>query len=820
MASSIFTKGGGAGIGSYILVFRNGVLSPDTDFAKVRGAYDSGDTIYFSIIDEQSSEALISTTGWVGVNNELHLIARDFDDNKTYSIVIEENGHFEDADIRIEDGIDLDGKIVSSDIEIEGNSLNVSEPKEPGVLPEYVDSIKQGDAIIPIHDPRLEEALAEKADLVDGKVPASQLPSYVDDVVEYPSFSDFPNPGESGKIYVALDTNLVYRWGGSEYILISSAASVLEYPSASNFPNPGQAGVIYIADDENRQYRWDANASAYEQLSQEDEIAIVAYQTADPLNDIQMRKAAEGKLYINAFYGEHFAFPLGETATDYVFEMVYSTTSTYTDEVVRENSLQQRIYHLGKQSRLLSISEDYITRSVAATEDNFLPFGADPLQNGKRLIREANVVGKLIPSYTALDADKLVKINASGTGVEFGTISALLTAETTWAELKARRDAGQLVPGMWYRITDYQFTTVTPNTSVGQGAFDLLVFADSASSINEEARAVAHAGDAYFASCDLGAWKIWYDLDNDASLYGWADETNGKGVIFRMIDEYGNDCPYDFKHCLFSKDGVYDSVYTFSYDDRWDTSVGDYTAVDASLYKDKRCENNVMVRGANYETGKYELPFNVILGKQGRVFSSYDNLFGPGSSDNLLRDSCQGNRLAGLCVGNVIGSHCSGNTLENQVVGNVIGDYCVRNAIGDDYNVLGDYCQENRINGIECVLGEHCSRNALEWGCEYVEMGDYCEYCSFLGGNISVTLGEASGVADYCSNIIVDPGCSYAYVTSADTEASEANKLQNVRVCAGVRGLSESGRKTLTVPDRNLAYETAFKANGTEEIII
>lgn len=65
-----------------------------------------------------------------------------------------------------------------------------------------------------------EEALAGKADLVDGKVPASQLPSYVDDVVEYADVAHFPETGESGKIYVALDTGYTYRWSGSGYIQI------------------------------------------------------------------------------------------------------------------------------------------------------------------------------------------------------------------------------------------------------------------------------------------------------------------------------------------------------------------------------------------------------------------------------------------------------------------------------------------------------------------------------------------------------------------------------------------------------------------------
>lgn len=61
---------------------------------------------------------------------------------------------------------------------------------------------------------------AGKADLENGKVPASQLPSYVDDVVEYGDSSEFPATGESGKIYVAKDTGYTYRWSGSMYIQI------------------------------------------------------------------------------------------------------------------------------------------------------------------------------------------------------------------------------------------------------------------------------------------------------------------------------------------------------------------------------------------------------------------------------------------------------------------------------------------------------------------------------------------------------------------------------------------------------------------------
>lgn len=57
-----------------------------------------------------------------------------------------------------------------------------------------------------------------------GLVPASQLPSYVDDVLEYSAVSAFPGTGETGKIYVALDTGKLYRWSGSAYVYITSGA--------------------------------------------------------------------------------------------------------------------------------------------------------------------------------------------------------------------------------------------------------------------------------------------------------------------------------------------------------------------------------------------------------------------------------------------------------------------------------------------------------------------------------------------------------------------------------------------------------------------
>lgn len=67
-----------------------------------------------------------------------------------------------------------------------------------------------------------------------GKVAAAQLPSYVDDVLEVANYAALPGTGETGKIYVTLDTNYEYRWSGSVYIqLVASPGSTDAVPEGS-----------------------------------------------------------------------------------------------------------------------------------------------------------------------------------------------------------------------------------------------------------------------------------------------------------------------------------------------------------------------------------------------------------------------------------------------------------------------------------------------------------------------------------------------------------------------------------------------------------
>lgn len=81
-----------------------------------------------------------------------------------------------------------------------------------------------------------------------GKVPSTQLPSFVDDVLEYSSVSAFPATGESGKIYVALDTNKTYRWGGSGYVVISETLALGETSSTAYRGDRGKTAYDHSQD--------------------------------------------------------------------------------------------------------------------------------------------------------------------------------------------------------------------------------------------------------------------------------------------------------------------------------------------------------------------------------------------------------------------------------------------------------------------------------------------------------------------------------------------------------------------------------------------
>ena len=82
----------------------------------------------------------------------------------------------------------------------------------------------------------------------NGKVPSAQLPSFVDDVLEYDSQNLFPVTGETAKIYVAKDTNKCYRWSGSIYVEISASLALGETSSTAYRGDRGADAYAHAID--------------------------------------------------------------------------------------------------------------------------------------------------------------------------------------------------------------------------------------------------------------------------------------------------------------------------------------------------------------------------------------------------------------------------------------------------------------------------------------------------------------------------------------------------------------------------------------------
>lgn len=123
----------------------------------------------------------------------------------------------------------------------------------------------------------------------------------------------------------------------------------------------------------------------------------------------------------------------------------------------------------------------------------------------------------------------------------------------TYGELVTKVNNGELVPGRYYKIINYNTTTSQEDTRSAGHDFCVIVLALSENKLSENAYATQKAGDTYFSDSNLSAWKLKYCLTNDTERFAWADDTNGKGVIYYMKDEWNNECPYDFKNIQFKR---------------------------------------------------------------------------------------------------------------------------------------------------------------------------------------------------------------------------------------------------------------------------
>ena len=338
---------------------------------------------------------------------------------------------------------------------------------------------------------------------------------------------------------------------------------------------------------------------------------------------------------------------------------------------------------------------------------------------------------------------------------------------------------------MQYRITDYACTTTQENTRSAGHPFDIIVTADSENTLNEEARAIQHQGDTYFADCDLSAWKIWYCLDNDATRFAWADSVNGKGVIYRTIDEWNNDVPYDFKNIQFARDwsviapdsGLTGTIYCYTFSIFLNGFSKDAIASDESV-KAKEC-----------------------------IKSDRDGHFG----DNVIRTY----QNIATCVLNDIVFVTNWSTFIIEHFFNTFGLVCHSNTFGDycHSNIFGDNCYNNTF-GLVChsnTFGNNCYNNTFGNDCYNNIFGNSCCDIKFASTSSATTKYNC-----YWHNNFGN-GCQYILFKGVETASSSA-QVQNYNFAQGLQGTANA---YLTIDGvRSRAYETKVAKNSSGELKI
>jgi len=374
-----------------------------------------------------------------------------------------------------------------------------------------------------------------------------------------------------------------------------------------------------------------------------------------------------------------------------------------------------------------------------------------------------------------------------------------LLIETTYSNLLSNRDSGNLIPGIKYRITDYACTTTQINTQSAGHQFDIVVEALSVKVLSEQASAMRHAEDTYFPNhIKFEAWKLKYCIDNDITRFIWADEINGKGVIYEMIDENNNRCGYDFKNIQFLPavfSGVYsdlpNNVYLYTFNDATEIIENGFTDVvarDASImrfvdlyiggyflsvvldneiqnYYDKTIidDNDYMCQYINCgivfcDVGSEE---------SGSGGGTYNNKIGLCNHNFILgwwnRNNTTGYGCYDWSTGSNNFSWTSGNECYNWSTGNEcynwsIGNYC-------SYWTIGNGCSS-------WSTGNNCSSWSTGNECYNWSTGNYCfswstgNYCSsWSTGNECYNWSTGNicsdwSIGNYCTDWTVGNYCS------------------------------------------------------------
>lgn len=317
----------------------------------------------------------------------------------------------------------------------------------------------------------------------------------------------------------------------------------------------------------------------------------------------------------------------------------------------------------------------------------------------------------------------------------------------TYSELVSLRDSSGLYPGATYRITDYKCSSSDANTFAASNKFDILVKAINTNKLSEHCGALRNASDTHFPTVtNFDAWEVWYCLDNDTTRFGWAS-TSGKGVIYRLIDEFGNDCPYDFKNIMFKRTAEWISEHEVwcknVFQGKVPTSENKYFTFSLA-----EADLNGVDLSTNHRHGQKYFKFYQnkiapyysdgvqLLNKNVFILSVIDDT---GCSYNTFGNGCHSNTFGHSCHSNTFGAGCHSNTFSAGCHSITFGNGCNNNTFGNGcrFNTFGNGCHSN-IFGVGCYInffGNSCANNTFK---------DKCTTNFFRNGCYSNTFGNDS----------------------------------------------------------------------------
>ena len=444
------------------------------------------------------------------------------------------------------------------------------------------------------------------------------------------------------------------------------------------------------------------------------------------------------------------------------------------------------------------ISKKKVTYGDELTSDDFVQIDTFDYANNEYGVwgSVANIDGVLYKAFSAGKNTSSTNNTAYGNIIQsnlqyinnnIATKQYVDAQKITYAELKNLRDISKLVPGKQYRITDYIATTTEASTQSAGHQFDIIVVADDENTLNENARAVLHEGDTYFADCDLSAWELKYCLNNDTTRFAWADEINGKGVVYYMKDEWSNECPYDLKNITYLGSSLWgyehyslnpnEYYYTFAnevthyqyfqwgstYNVSRNTSLD--TTIDGVQYYGYSCNiipsawsstdfyiidseitlSSAMYRITDSVVSSISYGGNFIINDVYGVMDSsiyqksvYNNKIeqlmsynGTNTNQRLnkiifLTKHCDNNTFGNNCYFSTFGSGCSWNTFGKNCSHNIFENNCESNTFGNScgHNTFGQYCSSN-------AFGNLCYHNTFGNNCDYNTFGNNCDYNTF-----------------------------------------------------------------------------------------